>query len=77
MTELEMFAKLPQLDEEYHKTDLGYVPALSKVDNILVQYIVFWFDISGSDLLDLHFVANTPEEAIRKAYEWCKNNNLI
>lgn len=77
MTELEMFAKLPQLDEEYHKTDLGYVPALSKVDNILIQYIVFWFDISVSDLLDLHFVANTPEEAIRKAYEWCKNNNLI
>lgn len=77
MTELEMFTKLPQLDEEYHKTDLGYVPALSKVDNILVQYIVFWFDISVSDLLDLHFVANTPEEAIRKAYEWCKNNNLI
>lgn len=59
MTELEMFAKLPQLDEEYHKTNLGYVPALSKVDNILVQYIVFWFDISVSDLLDLHFIANT------------------
>ena len=77
MTELEMFIKLPQLDEEYHKTDLGYVPALSKVDNILVQYIVFWFDISTSDLLDLHFVANTPGEAIKKAYEWCKNNNLI
>lgn len=77
MTELEMFAKLPQLDEEYHKTNLGYVPALSKVDNILVQYIVFWFDISVSDLLDLHFIANTPEEAIKKAYEWCKSNNLL
>lgn len=25
MTELEMFAKLPQLDEEYHKTNLGYM----------------------------------------------------
>ncbi len=72
-----MFAKLPQLDEEYHKTNLGYVPALSKVDNILVQYIVFWFDISVSDLLDLHFIANTPEEAIKKAYEWCKSNNLL
>ena len=72
-----MFAKLPQLDEEFHKTDLGYVPALSKVDNIVVQYIVFWFDISVSDLLDLHFVANTPEEAIRKAYEWCKSAHLI
>lgn len=77
MTELEMFAKLPQLDEEYHKTNLGYVPTLSVIDNILVQYTVFWFDISVSDLLDLHFIANTPEEAIKKAYEWCKNNNLI
>lgn len=77
MTELEMFAKLPQLDEEYHKTNLGYVPTLSKVDNILVQYIVFWFDISVSDLLDLHFVTNTPEEAIKNDYEWCKSNNLL
>lgn len=77
MTELEMFTKLPQLNEDYEKTDLGYVPALSKVDNILVQYIVFWFDISVSDLLDLHFIANTPEEAIKNAYEWCKSKKLI
>ena len=33
MTELEMFAKLPQLDEDCERTDLGYVPTLSVIDN--------------------------------------------
>lgn len=77
MTELEMFAKLPQLNEVCERTDLGYVPTLSLVGNTSNQYIVFWLDISTPDLLELHFTANTPEEAIKKAYEWCKNNNLI
>lgn len=77
MTELEMFSKLPQLDEDCKKVDLGYISTLSLVDNTSNQYIVFWLDISTTDLLELHFVANTPEEAIRKAYEWCKSNNLI
>ena len=72
-----MFTKLPQLDEDYHKTDLGYVPALSKVDNILVQYIVYWIDMDTHDILKLHFTANTPEEAIRNAYTWCKSENLV
>lgn len=77
MAELEMFAKLPQLDEDYHKTDLGYVPTLSVIDNILVQYIVYWIDMDTHEILKLHFTTNTPEEAIRKAYEWCKSNNLL
>ena len=77
MAELEMFAKLPQLDEDYHKTDLGYVPTLSVIDNILVQYIVYWIDMDTHKILKLHFTTNTPEEAIRKAYEWCKSNNLL
>lgn len=77
MTELEMFAKLPQLDEDCKKVDLGYISTLSLVDNTSNQYIVFWLDISTPDLLEFHFVTNTPEEAIRKAYEWCKSNNLI
>lgn len=72
-----MFAKLPQLDEEYHKTDLGYVPTLSVIDNILVQYTVYWIDMDTHDILDLHFIANTPEEVIRKAYEWCKSKKLV
>ena len=77
MTELEMFAKLPQLDENCEKTDLGYVPTLSLVDNIWVIYIVYWYDIDTNDTLGLHFTAGTPEEAIRKAYEWCKSKKLV
>lgn len=77
MTELEMFAKLPQLNEDCEKTNLGYVPTLSLVDNILVQYIVYWIDMDTYDILKLHFIANTPEEAIRNAYEWCDSNNLL
>lgn len=77
MTELEMFTKLPQLNENCKKTDVGYIPTLCLVDNTSVQYIVFWFQIGIPDLLELHFVANTPEEAIRNAYEWCKENNLV
>lgn len=78
MTELEMFAKLPQLNEDCERTDLGYVPTLSVIDNILVQYIVYWIDMEDThEILRLHFAANTPGEAIKKAYEWCKSNNLI
>ena len=46
-----MFAKLPQLDEEYHKTNLGYVPTLSVIDNILVQYTVYWIDMDTHEIL--------------------------
>lgn len=77
MTELEMFAKLPQLNEDCEKTDLGYVPTLSIIDNILVQYTVYWIDIDTHEVLRLRFTANTPEEAIILAYKWCKSNNLL
>lgn len=77
MTELEMFTKLPQFNEDYGRTDLGYVPTLSVIDNILVQYTVYWIDIDTHETLRLHFTANTPEEAIRKAYKWCDSNNLL
>lgn len=69
-----MFAKLPQFNEDCEKTDLGYVPTLSVIDNILVQYIIYWINMDTHDMLELHFIANTPEEAIKNAYEWCKDN---
>ena len=77
MTELEMFTKLPQLNEDCEKTDLGYVPTLSIVDNILVQYTVYWIDMDTHKILRLHFTANTPEEAIKEAYEGCKSAHLL
>lgn len=77
MTELEMFAKLPQLNENCEKTDIGYIPTLSLSSNTPNQYIVFWLHVGIFDLLEVYFTANTPEEAIRKAYEWCDSNHLL
>ena len=83
MTELEMFAKLPQLSEDYKKTNFSYIPTLSLINNILadntiqVQYIVCWVHTDIHDVLEQYFIADIPEEAIRNAYEWCKENDLI
>ena len=75
MTELEMFAKLPQLNSNREEDKEGsYLPILSKrVDG------KFQLSYESHCILDylFGFIANTPEEAIRKAYEWCKDNNLI
>lgn len=76
MTELEMFAKLPQLDEDFEISDIDidYAPTLSRTNK--EQYYVYWRGFAAKDL-GVHFLANTPKEAIKNAYEWCKNNNLI
>lgn len=82
MTELEMFAKLPQLSE-VEEIKSSYIPTLSLINNILadntiqVQYIVCWVHTDTHDVLKQYFIADTPEEAIRNAYEWCKSNNLL
>ena len=34
MTELEMFAKLPQLSEDCKETKFSYIPTLSLINNI-------------------------------------------
>lgn len=73
MTELEMFTKLPHLDGSKKKDPEGlYDPVLKKTDGAFyLSYECYGFD-------SIYMVkGNTPEEAIRKAYEWCKNNNLI
>ena len=75
MTELEMFAKLPQLNGNCKKDqEGGYLPILSKC-------IDGKYSLSYDCCYAFHSIyeatANTPEEAIRKAYEWCKSNNLI
>lgn len=75
MTELEMFAKLPQLNENLKKDqEGGYLPILSKcIDG---QYCLSYnFSYAFDSIYEA--IANTPEEAIRKAYEWCDLNNLI
>ena len=75
MTELEMFAKLPQLNESWEKDQEGdYIPVLSKLPN--GEYCLS-YDSCCVFYSIYEVIANTPEEAIRKAYEWCKLKNLV
>lgn len=75
MTELEMFAKLPQLNENRKKDqEGGYLPILSKcIDG---KYRLSYDCCYAFDSI-YDAIANTPEEAIRNAYEWCDSNNLL
>lgn len=41
MTELEMFAKLPQLNENCEKTNIGSVPSIISTGYISVPYVVY------------------------------------
>lgn len=77
MTELEMFAKLPQLNENCEKTNTGSVPSIISTGYISVSYVVYWMKKDTCKSPNKYFIGDTPEEAIRKAYEWCKSNNLL
>lgn len=77
MTELEMFTKLPQLDETGNKTNLGSVPIIISTGYISVPYIVYWMKRDTCKSPNKYFIGDTPEEAIRNAYEWCDSNHLL
>lgn len=73
MTELEMFAKLPQLNENKEKDPEGeYLPVLTKL--ISGEYLLSYNSCYVIDYSIYEVIANTPEEAIKNAYEWCKDN---
>lgn len=75
MTELEMFTNLPQLNRNKEKDrEGGYLPILIK--NIGGEYTLSYDSCYVDDTI-FEITTGTPEEAIKKAYEWCKNNNLI
>lgn len=50
MTELEMFTKLPQLNEDYEISDIDidYTPTLSSINK--EQYYVYWRGFAAKDL---------------------------
>jgi hypothetical protein len=77
MTELEMFAKFPQLNENCEKTNIGSVPSIISTGYISVPYVVYWMKKDTCKSPNKYFIGDTPEEAIRKAYEWCDSNNLL
>ena len=71
---LELFKKLPHLD--YSKnvlTDWGYTPNLYHFDE---SWHVSWIHCEEGDTL-IDFEAETPEEAIKKAFDWCVEIKLI
>lgn len=74
---MKMFSSLPSISrtdetDSYIVNENGAKPALIHEDN---TYIVMWVDEDFFTIKD--FEADTPEEAIYKAFEFCKNNNLI
>ena len=71
---LELFKKLPHLD--YNKnviTDWGYTPNLYHFDG---SWHVSWIHCEEGDSF-IDFEAGTPEEAIKKAFDWCGELKLI
>lgn len=74
MEALELFKKLPHLDYLYGvKTDWRYAPNLYHFDG---AWHVTWIECEEGDTLK-DFEAETPEEAIKKAFDWCVELKLI
>lgn len=71
---LELFKKLPHLDYGKHVlTDWGYAPNLYHFDQ---SWHVSWIECEEGDSIK-DFEAETPEEAIKKAFDWCVELKLI
>lgn len=71
---LELFKKLPHLDSnEIIVADWEYTPNLYHFDQ---SWHVSWIGcLEGDTFVD--FEAETPEEAIKKAFDWCVKLKLI
>ena len=74
MNTLDLFKRLPHLDEDRRVTeDRGYTPCLYHLDG---EWHVSWVNcLDRYTIEDFH--TETPEEAIKYAFEWCIKNNLI
>lgn len=74
MTIEEMIIKLPHLTYEKKITDdWGYTPNIYHFDG---QWHCCWHHCEDCDAL-FGFTGETPVEAVTKAYNWCKENNLL
>ena len=71
---LELFKKLPHLDYLYGvQTDWKYAPNLYHFDG---AWHVSWVECEEGDTIK-DFEAETPEEAIKKAFDWCVELKVI
>ena len=78
MTELETFECLPYLNKDYEIASVfDYRPTLSRADSVNKQYTVSWRNEDKFTSLDIYFTAKTAKEAVKNAYMWCEENNLI
>ena len=70
---LDLFKQLPHLDDGMEVVDdWAYTPTLCHFDG---RWAVNWLD---EDAFSCQlFSAKTPEEAIQKAYDWCKSKDFI
>jgi len=74
MEALELFKKLPHLNYKRKVvTDWEYTPSLCHFDT---AWHVGWVHCEEGDIL-VDFEGNTPEEAIKKAFDWCIELKLI
>ena len=68
-------------DEFKYSNNAEKIEIINKINNILSKCIDGKYRLSYDccyafdSIYDA--IANIPEEAIRKAYEWCKSNNLL
>lgn len=74
---IKMFVSLPSINRIDNKDNYivdknGAKPALVHQDD---EYIIMWVDEDFCTIKD--FSANTPEDALRLAYNWCVENKLI
>ena len=74
MEALELFKKLPHLNSNKNVVvDWGYTPNLYHFDQ---SWHVSWIHCEEGDAF-IDFEAETPEEAIKKAFDWCVELKLI
>ena len=74
MNYLDLFKKLPHLDGNKKVVrDWGYTPCLYHFDG---EWHISWTYCDEDDTIE-DFCADTPEKAIKDAFEWCVVNNLI
>ena len=74
----EILKSLPNLEDNESFTvvtqeDEGYTPNLYKYEG---EWHLDWVSIEEGDSL-LDFIGNSPIEAARKAYNYCKENKFI
>lgn len=70
---LDLFRKLPHLEDKKVVKDWGYAPNLYHLDG---KYHVSWVHCEEGDIL-IDFHASTPEDAIMIAFEQCKSCGYV